>query len=67
MIQDLYFPKNVVNNSDMTGDRYQYLVALNNKGYNAHTIKINDNASIQTLYKAIKYKDLYYLEIEVEK
>lgn len=66
MIQELYFPKDVVNISDMSSDTYQYLIALNNKGYNAHTIKISQNASMQTLDKAIRYKDLNYLEIEIK-
>lgn len=65
-IKELYAPKDVVNNSDMDTDTFQYLVALNNKGYNAHEVKLTDRISMNTLDEAIKYKDLYYLEILIE-
>ncbi|HZJ86710.1 MAG TPA: hypothetical protein VFC75_00670 [Erysipelothrix sp.] len=66
IIKDIYSPKDVINNSDMDGGDYQYLVALNNKGYNAHEIKLSDKVTMNTLDKAIRYKHLYYLEITIE-
>lgn len=64
VLKKLYYPKVVEDTSDMDGS-LSFLIAINNKGFSANAIEIADGIYMETLDKAIAYKDLYYLEIEI--
>lgn len=64
-LEKLYYPKNVDDISDMD-ETMIFLVAINNKGFNASEVRINEKVMMSTLDEAIKNKDLYYLEITIK-
>lgn len=65
-LKQIYAPKDVVDLSSMDQESFQFLIALNNKGYFSHDIEIEPGIMMHSFDPAIKYKPLYYLEVSIE-
>ncbi len=67
-LEEIYYPKNVVDISNMDNSlSYEYLVALDNKGYLSEQVHLGDGIYMETMDRAIEERDLHYLYVQVSR
>ncbi len=66
LLAEIYYPKNVADISDMdNGLSYEYLVALDNKGFLSESVDLGNGIFMETMDRAIEERDLHYLYVQV--
>lgn len=65
-LEDIFHPRDVADISDMdNGNSFEYLVALDNKGYLSENMEIAPGIFMETMDKAIERRDLHYLYVQL--
>lgn len=64
-LEDIYYPKQVDDISDMDIQSYEFLVALDNKGFFYENIEIENGIVMHTMDKEIENKDLHFLYVQI--
>ena len=66
LLEEIYHQRNVVDISNMdNGLSYEYMVALDNKGFLAESVDLGNGISMETMDRAIEERDLHYLYVQV--
>lgn len=66
ILEEIYYPRNIADISNMDNSlSYEYLVALDNKGFLSESIDLGNGISMETMDRAIEGRDLYYLYVQV--
>lgn len=65
-LERIYIPRDVANISNMDNNlSYEFLVALDNKGYLSENVALGKGIHMQTMDLAIEKRDLHYLYVQV--
>ncbi len=66
ILQEIFHPRNVQDISNMDNDlSYEYLVALDNKGFLSESVDLGAGVTMQTMDKAVDERNLHYLYVQV--
>lgn len=66
ILEEIYYPRNIADISNMDNSlSYEYLVALDNKGFLSESIDLGNGISMETMDRAIEDRDLHYLYVQV--
>ena len=66
IMEKLYHPKNIADISNMDNSMsYEYLIALDNKGFLSESVDLGDGITMETMDSAIQERNLHYLYVQI--
>lgn len=66
LLEEIYAPEDVAEISNMDNARsYEYLIALDNRGFFSQRVDLGGGISMETMDQAIEERDLHYLYVQV--